>query len=369
MVAAKLHSHRVSTMNRLPQRTSLVSQTAGVILEEIEAGHWARWLPGEHELCAHLHVSRRTIRAALEQLGQNGVVRCAQGKRREIVSAQKRSRKPLTKRVIVLLPVPVLSLSPFGVFLIDHLREHLAEAGYLVETHSSRVPYRARMPQELENLAQSLRPAGWVLLHSTEQMQRWFSERQLPCVVAGSRYPGVRLPSVDTDFEAVCQHAVGRFLAKGRQSLALLNPQPEAAGDVKTREGFLAAAGKAASLVIRAEVLQHDGSVAGICTRLNGLVSREQPPNAMLVSRPRHVLTVIGHLLRRGLRIPEDMAIISRDDDLFLEDVVPGVARYSRNPKLFASKVSRVVLEMVSGTTNVVDLQIMPRFISGETLG
>jgi DNA-binding LacI/PurR family transcriptional regulator len=356
-------------MSRLPQKISLVSQTASVLLEEIESGRWSRWLPGEHELSTHLHVSRRTIRAALEQLGQSGILRCAWGKRREIVAVQKQHAQPSASRVVLLLPVPVLSLSPFGVFLIDQLREHLAEGGYMLETHASRVPYRARVPQELENLAQSLRPAGWVLLHSTEPMQRWFSERQLPCVVVGSRYPGVRLPSVDSDYQAICQHAVGRFLAKDRRHLALLNPQPAAAGDRKTQEGFLEAVRRNPHLQVRTQVLQHDGTLEGICTRLDALLAAAQPPDAMLVSRPRHILTALGYLLRRGLRVPEDIALISRDDDSFLEDVVPTVARYSRNPKVFASKVSRVVLQMVHGTITFADDQIMPRFINGQTLG
>lgn len=356
-------------IQRLPIKTSLVSQTASVILQEIESGRWSGCLPGEHELCAHLHVSRRTVRGALEQLGNHGILKCAKGKRRQIVWRRNRPRRSAAKRVVVLLPVPVLSLSPFGVFLIDYLREHLAKAGYLVETHASRVPYRERLPQELQNLAESLRPAGWVLSSSTEPMQQWFSNRQLPCVIVGSRYPGIQLPSVDHDYGAICRHAVGRFLAKGRRRLVLLNPQPGAAGDTMTQEAFLEAASKTTPTPMRAEVVQHDGSVDSICARLNSLLTRKDPPDAMLISRARHVLTVMGHLHRRGLRIPADLALISRDDDSFLQDVVPTVARYSRNPNVFASSVSRVVLQMVQGATRVADHRIMPQFVNGETLG
>ena len=109
-------------MTRLPKKISLVAQTAVAIREAISLAHWKSWLPGEHELCGHLHASRRTIRAALEQFSQNGILKCPQGKRREIADVQNRPRMPSSKSVVVLLPVPVLSLSPFGLFGLERQR-------------------------------------------------------------------------------------------------------------------------------------------------------------------------------------------------------------------------------------------------------
>jgi DNA-binding transcriptional regulator YhcF (GntR family) len=116
-------------MIRVPQRPSLVSQTVDILKEEIRSGRWNKWLPGEHELCAQLHVSRRTMRAALDQLQSRGIVRCSHGKRRKIASfpAQKTTA---SNRVIFLTPAALHSMTPFAIFLIDRLRGHLAEEGY-----------------------------------------------------------------------------------------------------------------------------------------------------------------------------------------------------------------------------------------------
>jgi LacI family transcriptional regulator len=193
--------------------------------------------------------------------------------------------------------------------------------------YSGRVPYRARVTDHLKNLAEMLDPAGWVLSQSTEPMQRWFHERGLPCVVAGSCYPEMTLPSVDTDFGAVCRHAVGQFLARGHRRLVLLNPNPGAAGDLKAEVGFHEALQKTHVQDVAASIVNHDGTPANICARLNGLMQSDQPPTAFLVSRAQHVLTVLGHLLSCRFRIPHDVAVISRDDESFLENVVPTVAR------------------------------------------
>jgi DNA-binding LacI/PurR family transcriptional regulator len=356
-------------MNRLPQRSSLATQTAAVISEEISVGRWVRWLPGEHELCSLLHVSRKTVRAALEQLRRAGVIKCCRGKRREIIQQEATKLKRVSSRVIFLIPVPLHSLSPFGIFLIDRLREHLAEEGLLLEIHSGRLPYRARVPGQLKVLEETLHPVGWVLSQSTEQMQRWFFEHQLPCVVLGSCYPGIKLPSVDTDFAAVCRHAVGQFLARGHRRIVLLNPKLGAAGDLKAEKGFLEAVHKTSLSGVEASIAYHDGMVGSICSRLDGLMRLAHPPTALLVSRAHHVLTVLGHLLSNRLRVPQDVAIISRDDESFLENVVPAPTRYSGNPDVFASKLSRAVLDTVRGNRAVTERKIMPNFTLGSTLG
>ncbi len=78
----------------------------------------------------------------------------------------------------------------------------------------------------------------------------------------------------------------------------------------------------------------------------------------------------MSHLLLQKLNLPREVALISRDDDSFLESIVPTVARYSSNPTIFARKISRMVLEMVRGAAlSRTDTRIMPTFIPGQTLG
>jgi DNA-binding LacI/PurR family transcriptional regulator len=200
-------------------------------------------------------------------------------------------------------------------------------------------------------------------------MQRWFTEHQLPCVVLGSCYPQIALPSVDTNYVAVCRHAVGQFLTHGHRRIVLLNPPPGAAGDMKAEAGFLEAVQKTSLPNVEARIVHHDGTVRSVCSRLDWLMRSPAPPTALLVSRAQHVLTVLGHLLLCGFRVPEDVALISRDDDSFLEIVVPSLARYSGNPEVFATKLSRVVLGIVRGKHTADEHRIMPNFVPGMTLG
>jgi len=354
---------------RVPQRMSLVTQAVGILKENISAGLWSGQLPGELELCEHLHVSRVTLRKALDELQREGWVSSSQGRRREIVKRSHRS-PTASKRVILLTELPLHLLHPFTIYWMDCLRSHLSEAGYILDIHSGQAAFGANAENSLWQLRKQFHPAGWVLYRSNERMQQWFSQHSLPCVIAGSRHPNIQLPSVDVDYRAACRHAVGQFLARHHQQIVFLNPESGAAGDLESEQGFLEAAKVARHDEVRAIVMRHDGTVQGICNKLDLLLARPQRPTAFLVSRPAFALTSLCHLLRKALNLPRDVALISRDDDSFLASAVPTIARYSSSPTAFARKVSRVVLDMVQGAAwSRADIRIMPSFVAGQTLG
>ncbi len=358
-----------SKLQPVPRRTSLAAQTASILRDELKSGRWLQWLPGEHELCALLHVSRVTVRAALRRLEQEGWLRARQGRRREIAApVARRRRAAANTRVILLTADPLLSLPAFVVFWVDRLREQLSNAGFHLEVHVSRSFYGSRSSHALKALTDTTHPAVWILYRSTFEMQRWFSVNTLPCVITGSRHPGIELPSLDTDYRATCRHAAGQFLARGHRRMLLLNPASGTRGELESEEGFQEAAARTAASAVDAAIVRHDGTVAGICARLDACLRRPERATALLVSRPVHVLTVLGHLMRRGIRLPEDIALISRDDDSFLEHVLPSVARYSSSPTAFAQKLSKIVLEVAAGgVLSAADHRIMPRFLRGET--
>src|SRR5439155_5457464 len=129
---------------------------------------------------------------------------------------------------------------------------------------------------------------------------------------------------------------------------------------------FLQAVKNTSAPNVRATIVHHDGTVANICSRLDALMRMADRPTALLVSRAYHVVSVVGHLLVRKFRVLQDVAIISRDDDSYLESVVPALTRYSGNPDLFAAKLSRVVLEIIRGEKPATEHRLMPKFVSGQ---
>jgi DNA-binding LacI/PurR family transcriptional regulator len=351
-------------VKRLPLRASLAGQTADILRESISSGAWLRWLPGELELTRRLHVSRATVRDALARLEREGIISGGQGRRREILVKPKPLRKRAASRHVVLLsPEPMHRQAPSTVFWMDELRDHLAATGHTLEVHGMAAAFRRRPDKALEELAARLEPAAWILHRSTPELQRWFSHRALPCLIAGTRHESIALPSVDIDHRAASRHAAGRLIARGRRNLAILRQESSLAGDAESASGFREGA---AGAEVR-EIL-HDGTPAGICKAMERAL-KASPPDGVFVFHSEHALSAIGYLIGTGVRIPEALSFICRDDEPFLSHVVPCPARYTSNATVFARKISRLVVETLASTTAKPRQHwLMPEFVPGATL-
>ena len=354
----------LSNGSEMPHRQNLVESTVQVLVSRLDSGRWTGFLPGERALCEELQVSRPTLRKALEVLEREGRVEVAQGCRRRITGGQAGGKPSARKNIIgILSPLPLKSLSPFTLFCIDEVRSALAKSGYQLEFHNfcaSNKPARA-----LERLVHSSPCALWILLLAAPPVQKWFSAQKVPCIVAGSCAPEESLPSVDIDYYAACRHAAGVFRRKGHDRLALVIPSGGLIGDLDSEAGFCAGLKNGHSPV----VLRHDGTRESIILQVERCLRLPEPPTGFLVARSAHAVTVLMLLVRRGYKLPTQAAIISRDDDTFLNFVTPNIARYNSDPAKFSRQLMRIILQMVhSGAPPKRPVKLMPRFHPGETV-
>jgi DNA-binding LacI/PurR family transcriptional regulator len=347
---------------------TLAAETAQSLRESLLAGHWRGHLPGERELCSCLQVSRQTLRTALEELQRDGWLEVTDRCRRRIVmSPTTRSVAPRSKVIAALSLRPLLGMSPSSVVMVDELRDHLTRVGFSLELHVNAGCFANHPSRALEALTTRSEAAAWLLFGSLEPMQAWFIRRQLPCLVVGSCVHGVTLPSIDADHRATSRHAAGMMRRKGHHRIAFIRPEGDYGGDGDSEEGLRE--GMRDDPQGSIQVLRHNGTAPHLISVLEAALRSPQRPTACMVARTMHVLTVVTHLLQTGRRIPQDLAVMSRDDEAFLEHVTPAVTRYTNNPIQFARRVSMAARKLAeSGGLPPRAIRLMPKFVRGETL-
>lgn len=354
-----------------PRFTSLAAQVADALREKIHSQTWSEWLPSERTLAETLQVSRKTLRKALAQLQREGTVQVAPGLGNRIVTAKSGASRPAVEPVVVLLtPEPIELMRPYTALWVNHLKSLLIEHNFRLRTVDGRKFFTRRPAAVLKKLTTRQPAACWLLANSTEATQRWFSDQNIPCVVAGSCHPGIDLPQVDLDHYALCRHAAGVMLGAGHRCVALLNERSGRAGDVESEAGFIAGVRESPHSDAIPLVTHHEHSSESLSRALERLLAMPQMPTALLVSNGASYLTVISALAQRKLRVPQDVSVLSRDDEPFLHFLVPKPAYYAANPHTFAKRLLKPVMQSLAGETVIPrNTRILPKFTKGGSLG
>ena len=355
---------------QLPQHMSLVKQVVDSLRQGLQRGEWRGHLPPERELCASLEVSRATLRAALVGLQRGRLIRVRHGARTRILARPKASHPHTSApRIGVLAMEPPGLMSGVSLSFLREMARHLAAAGYEIAVHADSRFGESNPAARLQTLVSENRVACWFLLTSTADVQRWFMNRQIPVLLAGSCHPGIRLPSLDVDYRAVCRHAAQLMANMGHTRAVLVTPRTGLAGDLNSEAGFREVFQDAASPEGVTRVVHHDGSAKDVQSVLAGVFGAGPAPSALLVSQPTHVLTVITHLAQTAIGVPRDVSVISRDDAEYLGHVVPSVARYVFDWDLYVRRLARAVLRLAkAGTIVTRQTLILPEFRNGASL-
>ena len=351
-------------------RLTLVEHATEVLRKALEEKVWVGRMPGERELSRQLNISRPTLRLALDRLRSEGWLKVKPGSQRLILPREPRRMAPLARVVGVLTPLPLREIPPFALCWMDRLRELLARAGVKLEIHSGRRWYSRRPEKDLSALTQQSPAAAWLLFVTSERMQRWFAESGLPAALSGSCHPGIVLPSVDFDYRAICRHAVGQLLRRGHRRIVLLMHGSETAGDRESAAGFMEGFSTRRGAAAVPKIVHHDGTPESIRRQLHHLFQNTEIPTALIVARSMPALMAASELMRRGLRVPQDVALIARDSDHFHEYFSPQLARYRADPDVHARRLARILMKLVRGETGrPACVRLMPEFFPGESLG
>lgn len=308
--------------------------------------------------------------AELKQLEQDGVLRVRQGCNR-LIRMQDRNacRKTRVRQVILLTPHPLEEMEGYVSLKVARLEQYLQRAGIYLEILNRKGCYSSRQEAALANLAAQYPDSCWILQQSTIQMQSWFRDRGLPVVLNGGNFEGFDFPSVDLDQRAVSRHAAGLLISRGHRRICFLGTTEPTAGSEAALEGFRDALSGNGRSGLRPIIVRSSNKRDNILSNMKEIIGRRDRPTAIIVQHAHTTLTVIGYLTDRGLRIPEDIAIICTTDALFFKNIYPSVARYSRNLDQMIHRLGEAVTQVAAGNRlRGKRIVLIPDFIAGASI-
>jgi DNA-binding LacI/PurR family transcriptional regulator len=165
------------------------------------------------------------------------------------------------------------------------------------------------------------------------------------------------------DNRAIARHATGLLLGRGHRHLALIMDDQNRAGDKATIQGFQE------SLAFRRNL--QDGDLAfGEISRSEGLhrlFQDRKRPTGLIIANPFSVVAVISYLYLHGLKVPEEVSIISLRDHPILKLFPISIAHYS-TASFLRQVTSALLRQGVQGSLTKQKL-IEADFVQGKSLG
>lgn len=347
------------------RRSTLDEQVAENIRELIRSGRLAGRLPSERELCRLANVSRPILRRALHRLRDEGLLHITRGRVADIVRRTPRQRAPEEKRVILLYAKAETFISRWMLMVVDEILRHLAGQQIHFEMRLAPALAGQQVDVRLEKLVER-HADTWILAGADAAAQEWFQNRPLKAILMGDPLPGIRLPFVNDDQEAATRHAANVLLGMKHRNIAYLMRvrNKSSAMALNNETGFR----KACDAVSGASghVIRHNGWPQAVRKHLTTLFAQHPGVTGLVVSHAEDVLATVNWLLEKGLRIPHDVSLVSRQWAGFLEHIHPLPAWYFTDPSEHARKLCRFIFN--SGREARFSRKIFPKFFKNETL-
>ena len=357
-------------MMHLPLRHSLITETTNALRAQLAEGEGPDVLPSERVLCQQLHVSRPTLRLAMEPMENEGLIEVVPGKGWRIVRRPEAVRREGKKMLGMVVTQPIDRTPQISAQLILELRYHLLLGGIDSEFFVCVSGDFKKQQKRLEVFIEKHSLRCCMLMLSSHERQMWFVQKGFPAFVLGSPHPSVALPSLDIDYRAVCRHAAGILLGRGHRHIALVRVGWDVAGDKASEMGFGEGVKDSAQMDARCTIVRHSGKSSDLCSRLNLLFAKSDAPTALLVCDPTDVFVCLIHLLNQGISVPGKVSIVARDDDHAFDRVQPTIARYELPLEVFSQRLTRLTLQLVeNGSLPSTRHLLVPRFVDGGTLG
>ncbi len=266
------------------------------------------------------------------------------------------SRK--TQAVALVIPENTAKFfaDPFFASVIQGIAMRLASTDYTLSLliASETNPEKTRRYLQGGNVDGAL-----ILSHHSDDISYRALARTLPVVFGGRPMSdeGTDNYVVDVDNIEAARIATGLLIELGRTRIATIAGRQDMAAGLDRVEGWRGALGDAGLPASLLEVGEF--TVAGGAAAMTRLLERGEPFDGLFSASDQMAFGALSVLRERGIRVPEDVAIVGFDDDHFAINSHPRLTTVSQPSVELGARMAEVLVSLIEGEP-VEKLTVMP---------
>lgn len=327
-------------------------------------------LPSENELTERFGISRQTVRKAIGLLEEQGTVRRVRGSG-TYVSFDRRENLERRNRIAVMTTYVESYIFPKTIQGIEKI---LFERGYSVQISFTNNTLE-REKNVLTDLINRDDVAG-IIVEGTKSglpnpnlyLYRQLMNRKIPIVFINTFYPELAVPHVSLNDVKAAETAVNYLIGKGHENIGAILKLDDGQGRLRYL-GYLKAMEAAGLPVTDSRLVWIDTDES---KQLNycrdKILNRVEECSALFCYNDQIAFQLIRMLGERGIRVPEDVSVISVDDsDLALHSEVQITSLPHPKEKLGA-KAAEVLLDMIEGKKSANTVEFDTRVVERQSV-
>lgn len=327
-------------------------EVANWVLEQLQNGRFREGerLPSEHELSLQFHLNRQTVRHAIDVLEQKNMLIRIQGSG-TYVGQGKREEQPEKFYNIAVISTYVDSY----IFppVLKGIERVLSKAGYTMQVAFTG-NHVEREGEILKKIVEKIRidgliaePAKSALPNPNCRYYKELEKQKIPVLFINSKYQELNMPSVSLHDSMVGEKAAQYLIRAGHRELGGIFKCDDGQGHLRY-SGFIRALEQAGLKAEERRILWMDSeSQKDMAVWADYMFQRLSGCTGLVCYNDEVAYHFSGICRERGLRIPEDLSIVSIDNsELAAIGEVP-ITSFSHPMEALGKKAARNLIRLL----------------------